>query len=641
MKQPIFLRIYQDGKLENVKQFTEEQVVIGRNTDLLVSLKSDEVSPLHAVIEERESGYYISDLGSDSGTFKNGQKIFDEKIESGDEIKIGSYVLEFFIGVPKPKKAPEATMVKPVDKPDFEKPELTKTSLESKPTSQPTPPPPRAPKIPDDIPEQPEITKVQPKKKEVPTAQPGLVQAGALIDRFKKSEGAVVQVVTAWGDRVINTHHFSKAQEITIGSDPTADIVVPLPGLQVQKFPLLKLGPGVKVRIHPQMKATFYKGDKYNDNVSNEVDLQQGEMLHLTLNDGEFSIFVRFGPDTVKPLVAPVLDFTASESTAVILAGVIAAIFSLFMAFYSPVVLEDEDLLEQPLRKAVVTFNAPKRKRVVKVSDQAQKKKVNESKEKKAVTTNPDPGKAGELRPNRTTKKSNQPSSTVKQGGAKKISNQAGANVKSKPRKEVKDQGLLSVFGSRGAQKELSKAYSGTGELQGLAASASGKTGQTSDRAGDQLGGRLKDIGVGGKGTSTSGFSGVGTKGKGTGTFGYGTGGIGERGQVDINIEGSDAEFRGSIDKDAIRRVIQQNKRAFRFCYETALRANSDLYGRLEIQWDIVEGGRVQRASVKSNSTGNRKFGECVAGKIRGLIFPEPPADEIARVVYPFVFTAQ
>src|SRR5690606_10631959 len=152
----------------------------------------------------------------------------------------------------------------------------------------------------------------------------------------------------------------------------------------------------------------------------------------------------------------------------------------------------------------------------------------------------------------------------------------SGANVQAE-KKDVSKTGLLSVFGSKGTQKELDKSYSGAGELVGMAGQATGSAGFDEDRAGDNLGGRLKNVGAGGKGTQTYGISGPGTSGKGTGTYGGGTGGIGQKGRVDLNVGDSEAEFSGTIDKDAIRRVIRDNKRLFENCYNQALRRDSGL----------------------------------------------------------------
>src|SRR5690606_14496248 len=114
----------------------------------------------------------------------------------------------------------------------------------------------------------------------------------------------------------------------------------------------------------------------------------------------------------------------------------------------------------------------------------------------------------------------------------------------------------LSVFGSRGAQNTLDKVYSGAGELTGIAGQATGAAGSKDDRPGSGLGAQFQATEAGGTGKSTVGISGVGTQGKGSGTYGYGTGGIGNKVSTEINVGGAEESFVGSIDREAIRRVI-------------------------------------------------------------------------------------
>src|SRR6185437_3691286 len=139
----------------------------------------------------------------------------------------------------------------------------------------------------------------------------------------------------------------------------------------------------------------------------------------------------------------------------------------------------------------------------------------------------------------------------------------------------------------------------------GMAESATGTAGMADTRAGDDFGTKLKDTGAGGKGTSTVGIAGIGTQGRGTGNTGYGSGGIGLKGSVQINVGGQEGEFTGGMDKEAIRRVIREHLREIRNCYERQLQRSPDLYGKLVLEWDIEEGGRVSRCSVKSNALGN------------------------------------
>ncbi len=201
--------------------------------------------------------------------------------------------------------------------------------------------------------------------------------------------------------------------------------------------------------------------------------------------------------------------------------------------------------------------------------------------------------------------------------------------------------GLLATFGKGGMQKDLNKASAGAGELAGMADQATGAAGSSENRAGDNLGGKLKDTGAGGKGTATYGIAGVGTQGRGTGTTGYGTGGLGQKGSVQINVTGQEGQFEGGMDKEAIRRVIREHIREIRSCYERELQRSPDLYGKIVLEWDIEEEGRVSRVVTKSNALGNDNVANCIMARLKTWKFPDPPKDQVGRVVYPFVFSSQ
>src|SRR5262249_21118289 len=113
LKQPIVLRIYKDEKLEAVRQFEHSQIVIGRNSDVQLELQDEGVGLLHAMIEDRSGDYYISDLGSSAGTFKNGARILEEKLNSGNEVRIGPFRVQFNVGIPKPAAPPKVAAPTP------------------------------------------------------------------------------------------------------------------------------------------------------------------------------------------------------------------------------------------------------------------------------------------------------------------------------------------------------------------------------------------------------------------------------------------------------------------------------------------------------------------------------------------------
>lgn len=319
MKTPVVLRIYKGESLSGVKQFVDEQVVIGRQPEVQVSLNDEKISLIHAAIEEREGSYYICDLGSEVGTLLNGESVLDAKIDSGDTIQIGDFRIEFFVGIPKPKSAPVVP-----DRPVPPAPPIPAESRFASP-SKPEPPPP--PDIPASA---PALTSgglqvpIDPYKIQVPpplgtdsgavaavtssapsnsapphsapgttsrTSSPGPKMGGAGIpaakanaskahgkkrggtfappskyqsfrEFVKPSKGTVVEVLVLWRERVINASHFSGQRTVTMGSMPDCDIVLPVMVSRQRKIPILKIDTRAIVLISPELTGELIKGQQ-------------------------------------------------------------------------------------------------------------------------------------------------------------------------------------------------------------------------------------------------------------------------------------------------------------------------------------------------------------------------------------------
>jgi outer membrane biosynthesis protein TonB len=675
LKQPVVLRIYKGDKLETVRQFEHSQIVIGRNSDAQLQLDDEGVALLHAMIEDRDGDYFISDLGSSNGTFKGGSRILEDRLNSGDELVIGPYKVQFFVGVPKPASPPKintaAAVVTPPASVTFtmpDPPELEQADLEIPkkavvPSAPPQPPViPPAKKV-----AGPRATAHKNHKSKKTFAPPNPYKD--LKEIIKPHKGSVVEVLVAWNNKVLSSNHFSQKGSVYLSSSEDADVVVPIISSK-SKYELLKISSICTICLTPEMSGevvrdgetlTFSELARQNKmrNAGShyEMDLRQGEMVRVGLQNDLVSLYIRYVADTPKPLVAPLLDMTSSEVTGVVLAMAVSAILGLYTTIYQPSpLLEDEAKIEEPIRKAIVRFSpppkeeapppkteeVPKEKKVVEVKDKKpeQSQKAQHA-QAKAFEQKPNPGKAAEVRPKPNSQnKPKVPTSAVAQGAAVKTGNKEGANMKSE-KPDPNKMGLLATFGKGGVQKDLSKAYSGSGELAGMADAATGAAGSSENRAGDSLGGKLKDTGAGGKGTATYGIAGVGTQGRGTGTTGYGTGGLGQKGSVQINVAGQDADFGGGMDKEAIRRVIREHYREIKNCYDRELQRSPDLFGKLVLQWDIEEEGRVSGAVVKNNALGNETVANCIISRLRTWKFPDPPKDQVGRVVFPFVFSSQ
>ncbi|MDB2426060.1 FHA domain-containing protein, partial [bacterium] len=492
MNSPVFLRVYYKGELVNIKQFSESQVVIGSGDDAILRLDNSDVSAVHAVIERRDSGYYITDLGSEKGTFKNGNKILDDKIESGEAFSIADYKIEFFIGVPKPlgTPVPEVKKEEPVKVNVDTKPTLelieedTVTQIEkaepdakeTKPSSEPGPKPKIVPqpkpepkpktKMP--LPKQAFEKKAAPKSSS--KAPRGTFAPPSenkdLSKVIKPSRGATVEVSVAWKERVIGTYLYKDQATVKIGSKASNDIVVPLLGMGKTSYKLLKLDKGVaSIFISPEMTGQLVaegKSTDFQDLIKLNrlvkkgngfvINLAQGELIKLNLFGDTLSIYIKYKEEIAAPIGGPLLDLSFAELTGFLVSMAIVAIFGLYMLIYSA---PEEEKIDDPLRKVTVTFNSPKPqpKKIIEIKEVKVVKKTRKASVKKKA-------KAGKMKAVRKTKRKTRKKKKMISafaGGSVKTGKKRGSSAKSKPKKKVEDLGLLSAFGGGGVNNKLAK----------------------------------------------------------------------------------------------------------------------------------------------------------------------------------------
>lgn len=93
-------------KLEN------EVTTIGRHPESIVQLTCPSSSGRHAVIKQREDGYYVHDLDSSNGTRVNGAEIEEAKLKDGDRVGFGDVQAVFYTGDP-PKVLEEKPVAPP------------------------------------------------------------------------------------------------------------------------------------------------------------------------------------------------------------------------------------------------------------------------------------------------------------------------------------------------------------------------------------------------------------------------------------------------------------------------------------------------------------------------------------------------
>lgn len=647
----VFIRVFLGQELIEVFQSGETQIIIGLEGEAHLKLKGADVATVHALIEKRQDGYYICDLGSKSGTFKNGQQVLDDRIQSGDEIKIGGYRLEFSVGLPKAAAAPSM----PTSAPKVEAPKVEM----------------KKPEVKQETPNVHAITKpssvviggagtvesVQPYKQ--PTDLKGSYAPPSEIknlgEYIKPSKGSVVEVTVAWNERILDTYHFDSVQTVTIGSNPKNTISIPIFDERVS-HPLIKIDSQVRVLITPDMNGEvkvnetvtsintlIIQGKLPREGAGYAIPLDQSNVIKVDLGSG-VSVFIRFVAPTPKPIAAPFLLLATTELATLLVTSLFFGILGIYFAIYTPDI-EEEEVVDQTPKKAAFIYDRPKRVEVVEET-KSNSAAAETIKDQEKAKSRGEEGAAAAAMPNKS--KSTEKKPTTPNAGTGKGVVKATTTAKAKPDSSAKSKapdptktGIFSAFGSKGFNDQLSKTSSGAGSLGGLAGQATGTGGQAALGAGSTPGTGLKDIGAGGEGTATYGIAGVSTKGRGGGVSGYGTGGLGAKSRATVIAGGDGENIEGSIDREAIRKVIRDNQRVIQACYEKVLNKSPSLYGKLILKWAINENGRVSEARVGSSSLKNSEVENCILSRLRTWKFPEAPPGSLADVSFPFLFNAQ
>lgn len=93
----------------------------------------------------------------------------------------------------------------------------------------------------------------------------------------------------------------------------------------------------------------------------------------------------------------------------------------------------------------------------------------------------------------------------------------------------------------------------------------------------------------------------------------------------------------GRLPADVIQRIVRQNYGRFRMCYESGLRRNPNLEGRVTARFVIGREGAVSNVSA-SGDLPDASVTSCVASAFYGISFPSPEGG-IVTVSYPILLT--
>lgn len=158
----------------------------------------------------------------------------------------------------------------------------------------------------------------------------------------------------------------------------------------------------------------------------------------------------------------------------------------------------------------------------------------------------------------------------------------------------------------------------------------------------------IANAGLGTFGLGGGGQGGLGTKGlevlRGKGGGGIGALGAGNVGKGAVGGTVGRASVRsigvqGTIDKEAVAKVINSHLAEVSACYERALLKEPGLAGKIILEWSISTSGSVTTARTKSSTMRSSAVEGCILTSLKGWKFP--PAKGAGVVIsYPFLFNS-
>ena len=100
----------------------------------------------------------------------------------------------------------------------------------------------------------------------------------------------------------------------------------------------------------------------------------------------------------------------------------------------------------------------------------------------------------------------------------------------------------------------------------------------------------------------------------------------------------TEAVGTGMLDKAAVSQVVRRRQGALKSCYEKRLKRVQKLAGKVFVQITILESGRVGKAEITQNTTGDQQLADCISNSVQRWRFPKPDGGTVT-FGFPFIFS--
>lgn len=633
---------------------SQGRFLVGRSESCEVVIPSNVVSSIHAVLEITASSVKVYDMNSKNSTFVNDKKIVAQTLSIGDTVSFGNITFIFQEYSPTPKIPPVL---------DILEPEKGNASIQNTTYSKLPVSPNLDRNIEESSEEAPYIVYPLSTDPKADYSEYIFEEAQDLQPIFKYDHGKqAYEVIILFNDNVYSVDYLPEKDGVysIVGSNASKkQIEFPYFGKKEQ-LPFIEVRSGnCNVSKLHNYTCFHLSNDQIIEAKESAVNLQGTDIVKLV--NGHIEIYVRMVSAPPKVKTAPFFKKDKNLRKALLLV--------LLFIFLPLVVLSrfeiDEELKKEkdPERIATILYKpelkVTKNKTVQKTEETEPKKQQAPKKTmpikevvKKEIETTPnpvekvatktvpkDPGskeapkkqivkkveKPAPKTPVKTAstetlKTTNTPTKSVKSASSSS-SNSAKTAQQKRAVRPTNSQGHVDVYKSFNFKSTINNLVAKGGASEG-ANKVSGET--ASDIGGTNIGGgvatNLKKADVGTEVGSLTGST--------VGTIGQSKGAEGLSAKKGIYTAGLPTEtvVLGSIDPDIIRRILEEHKPQFSYCYQKALDDNpgkrvSDI---IPLVFTIGASGHVTRAGVEGRSSLPASVKSCVVNVLRGIQFPSP-----------------
>jgi TonB family protein len=608
---PLTLKVFKGETLVTSHDFERDIIKIGRLSSAHLRLDDETVSRVHAVLEAGADGSLsIIDMGSAEGTWVNGKRVNKGRVTFGDTIRMGGTTLR----LENPAAVATVNLAAAVSSAALPAQPTPMAEVTPAPVSEPV-----AAVEPSLV--TTEKLEVAEGLAEVPVSEPAPRVRAERRSRERGPLGASLSFV--WGDQRVGEFFLppGKKKSFTVGSAEGVDFVMGDSRLGSPRLEVLRTdGETYSVCFTGKMKGELIRdaetlslsgviesGKASHEDGSYTLALETEDVFWVDL--GGVTLEVCFQP-VPKRVYVPLADSVDYRALNIFLVMFFAA--TMFVVSALNRTGGDESFADE-----LTGDHSRLTKLIIKPPEQQKNHflaKLNEQKTQKQTAARSTPEQ----------KKPPKPRPTPLAGAV---------NAKAKAQSLVQDllggkgKGVASLFGPAGKNNELRNA------IANVSAMAGGTPGG--------LSGLVTKGGPGGPGGpgSTIGLGPLATAGRAGGNKDYGTPtGLTGKQTTDPVIDTSPVSVVGTLDRELVRKVIQDHKQQIRACFESLLNQYPDLNGRVQTQFTIGEEGQVLKSTVLQSTTGSKELDSCVARHVRLWEFPKPKGGGTVVVSYPFIF---